>query len=181
MYDVACIGIFVADCIAKTVDKIPERGKLGLIDSLKLYTGGCAMNAGVDMKKLGANVALLGMIGNDGFGTFMLEELKRLGMTTEGVNINFVRLVESRPEWGGNIVQIVAEREGAKAGSKAPRTTIRLVPRKGNYTVLLGTLDGIEAKLNRWVRFVEAGVVNLNEANTLDVSYEGQAVWRIEK
>ena len=95
--------------------------------------------------------------------------------------INFVRLVESRPEWGGNIVQIVAEREGAKAGSKAPRTTIRLVPRKGNYTVLLGTLDGIEAKLNRWVRFVEAGVVNLNEANTLDVSYEGQAVWRIEK
>lgn len=88
MYDVACIGIFVADCIAKTVDKIPERGKLGLIDSLKLYTGGCAMNAGVDMKKLGANVALLGMVGNDGFGSFMLEEVKRLGMSTEGIKIS---------------------------------------------------------------------------------------------
>jgi hypothetical protein len=45
----------------------------------------------------------------------------------------------------------------------------------------LGTLDDVEAKLNRWVRFVEAGVVDLNEPNTLDVSYEGQAVWRIEK
>lgn len=85
MYDVACIGILVADCIAKTVDKIPERGKLGLIDSLKLYTGGCAMNACVDMKKLGANVALVGMVGNDGFGSFMVDELKRLGMPTEGI------------------------------------------------------------------------------------------------
>ena len=94
---------------------------------------------------------------------------------------NFVRLVESRPEWGGNIVQIVAEREGVKTGSKAPRTTIRIIPRRGSYTVLLGTLDNVEAKLNRWVRFVEAGVVDLNEPNTLDVSYEGQAVWRIEK
>lgn len=94
---------------------------------------------------------------------------------------NFVRLVESRPEWGGNIVQIVAEREGVKAGSKAPRTTIKLIPRRGNYKVQLGTLDNVEAKLNRWVRFVEAGVVDLNDPNTLDVSYEGQAVWRIEK
>lgn len=94
---------------------------------------------------------------------------------------NFVRLVESRPEWGGNIVQIVAEREGVKAGSKAPRTTIKLIPRRGNYTVELGTLDNVEAKLNRWVRFVEAGVVDLNAPHTLDVAYEGQAVWRIEK
>lgn len=94
---------------------------------------------------------------------------------------NFVRLVESRPEWGGNIVQIVAEREGVKAGSKAPRTTIKLIPRRGNYTVELGTLDNVEAKLNRWVRFVEAGVVDLNDPHTLDVAYEGQAVWRVEK
>lgn len=94
---------------------------------------------------------------------------------------NFVRLVESRPEWGGNIVQIVAEREGVKAGSKAPRTTIKLIPRRGNYTVELGTLDNVEAKLNRWVRFVEAGVVDLNATHTLDVAYEGQAVWRVEK
>ena len=94
---------------------------------------------------------------------------------------NFVRLVESRPEWGGNIVQIVAEREGVKVGSKAPRTTIKLIPRRGNYTVQLGTLDNVEAKLNRWVRFVEAGVVDLNAPHTLDVAYEGQAVWRIEK
>lgn len=27
VYDVACVGILVADAIAKTVDKLPERGK----------------------------------------------------------------------------------------------------------------------------------------------------------
>lgn len=88
MYDVACIGIFVADCIAKTVDKIPERGKLGLIDSLNLYTGGCAMNAAADMKKLGADVALIGMVGNDGFGSFMLGEVNKLGIPTDGIKVS---------------------------------------------------------------------------------------------
>ena len=85
MYDVACIGIFVADCIAMPVNKLPERGKLDLIDSLKLYTGGCAMNAGADMKKLVANVALVGMVGDDGFGSFLVEEVKNLGITTDGI------------------------------------------------------------------------------------------------
>ena len=83
--DVACIGIFVADCIAQTITKIPERGKLGLIDSLKLYSGGCAMNAAVDLKKIGAEVSVLGMVGNDGFGSFLLNELKKNGISSEGV------------------------------------------------------------------------------------------------
>jgi len=31
MFDVVCVGILVADVIAKTVDKVPESGKLGLL------------------------------------------------------------------------------------------------------------------------------------------------------
>ena len=88
MYDVACIGILVADCIAKTVDELPEAGKLKKIESLKLYSGGCAMNAAVDMQKIGANVALLGMVGNDGFGSFLIGELKRNGMSADGIKIS---------------------------------------------------------------------------------------------
>ena len=86
--DVACIGIFVADCIAQTITKIPERGKLGLIDSLKLYSGGCAMNAAVDLKKLGADVSVLGMVGNDGFGSFLLGELEKNGISRDGVCVS---------------------------------------------------------------------------------------------
>ena len=87
-YDVACIGIFVADCIAKTIKQIPERGKLGLIDSLNLYSGGCAMNAAVDMKKIGANVSVLGMVGNDGFGSFLLNELSKAGISADGICVS---------------------------------------------------------------------------------------------
>ena len=88
MYDVACIGILVADCIAKTVDELPEAGKLKKIDSLKLYSGGCAMNAAVDMQKIGANVALLGMVGNDGFGSFLISELKNNGISADGIKLS---------------------------------------------------------------------------------------------
>lgn len=88
MSDIACVGILTADCIAKTVDKIPEAGKLGLIDSLKLYTGGCALNAAIDLAKLGADVAMVGMVGNDGFGTFMQGELQKFSIDTRGLKMS---------------------------------------------------------------------------------------------
>lgn len=88
MLDIACVGILTADCIAKTVDKIPEAGKLGLINSLKLYTGGCALNAAIDLAKLGAKVAIVGMVGNDGFGTFMKGELKKYGVDDRGLKVS---------------------------------------------------------------------------------------------
>lgn len=40
MFDVVCIGILVADVISKPVEKIPDKGKLGLIDRIELHTGG---------------------------------------------------------------------------------------------------------------------------------------------
>lgn len=88
MFDVACIGILTADCIAKPVDKIPEPGKLGLIDSLKLYTGGCATNAAIDLAKLGAKVAIIGMVGDDGFGNFMIGELEKYQVDTKGLKVS---------------------------------------------------------------------------------------------
>lgn len=60
MYDVACVGILVADIIARTVDEMPDRGKLALVDQLNLFTGGCATNTAVDMAKIGQSVAIVG-------------------------------------------------------------------------------------------------------------------------
>lgn len=85
MFDVACIGILVADVITRTVDEFPARGKLTAIDSLQLYSGGCAMSASVDLKKLGCSVAVLGMAGNDGFGAFLKKELELQGVNVDGL------------------------------------------------------------------------------------------------
>lgn len=85
MFDVACIGILVADAIAKTVDDIPEKGKLSAIDSLSLHSGGCAASISIDLAKIGLDVAMIGKVGQDGFGDFMSNAVSRNGVNTEGL------------------------------------------------------------------------------------------------
>jgi len=74
MHEVTCVGNIVADTIAKTVDKLPEEGKLDLIEQIELHLGGCASNAAVDLQKLGVSTAVIGKVGNDGFGSFVINE-----------------------------------------------------------------------------------------------------------
>jgi sugar/nucleoside kinase (ribokinase family) len=88
MIDIACVGIIVADAIAKPVEKIPAKGKLELVDTLSLYTGGCAASASIDMAKIGIDVALIGKMGNDGFGAFMRSAFDETGVITDGLVIN---------------------------------------------------------------------------------------------
>jgi len=88
MLDVICVGILVADVIARTVNKLPDPGKLDLVDKIELYTGGCAVNSAIDMAKLGLDVGVIGKIGNDGFGKFLSVALKAEGVNTEGLVID---------------------------------------------------------------------------------------------
>lgn len=85
MFDVACVGILVADVMTKTVDKIPDKGKLGLVDSINMYIGGCAANCAIDMAKLGLRTAIVGTIGKDAFGDFMRNELLSHNVNTDGL------------------------------------------------------------------------------------------------
>ena len=85
MFDVACIGIIVADIIAKPVDDIPASGRLELIDTVELHTGGCAANAAINMAKIGLNVTLGGKIGNDFFGSSISHMIKSEGVDISGV------------------------------------------------------------------------------------------------
>lgn len=88
MIDIVCVGILVADAIAKPVEKIPAKGKLELVDTLGLYTGGCAASAAIDMSIIGRKVALIGKIGKDGFGMFMKNSLEQKGVNTKGLIID---------------------------------------------------------------------------------------------
>ena len=88
MFDVACVGILVADAIAQTVDNLPESGKLELVEKIELFTGGCATNSAIDMAKLGLNIAIIGRIGNDGFGKFMSNSLKDEKVNIEGLKVD---------------------------------------------------------------------------------------------
>jgi sugar/nucleoside kinase (ribokinase family) len=77
--EVACAGIVVADCVARPVVKQPKPGQLELVDRIGLYSGGSAANTGYDLARLGVSVALIGRVGQDGFGDFLEAEAMRVG------------------------------------------------------------------------------------------------------
>jgi len=83
--DVVCLGIMVADVLARPVSRLPERGKLDLVDRIELHTGGCAVNTGIALAKLGVRTAVMGKVGMDGFGDFIIHTLERHGIDTTGV------------------------------------------------------------------------------------------------
>ncbi len=84
-FDVVCIGIMVADVLARPVSRLPERGKLDLVERMELHTGGCAVNTGIALAKLGIRTAVIGKVGQDGFGDYIIHTLQRHGIDTSGV------------------------------------------------------------------------------------------------
>lgn len=85
MAEVTCLGILVADLVGKPVDKYPDRGKLVLVDQLELHSGGCASSAAVALAKIGVKTAVIGKVGKDGLGDFMIGALEKNGVDTRGV------------------------------------------------------------------------------------------------
>lgn len=87
MKDAVCIGILVADVIAKPMTSLPEKGKLMPINSISLHSGGCALSSAVDMSIIGLDTAVVGKIGNDGFGSYLTTVLKTAGVETKGIAV----------------------------------------------------------------------------------------------
>jgi sugar/nucleoside kinase (ribokinase family) len=83
--DVVCLGILVADAIARPVDELPERGTLGLVDEIALRGGGCALNTASALAKLGLSSAVVGKVGRDALGDFVLGLLRDRGVDAGGV------------------------------------------------------------------------------------------------
>ena len=85
MPDVTCLGILVADLVGKPVDEYPGRGKLVLVDQLELHSGGCAANTSVALAKIGISTGIIGKVGRDGLGDFMIGVLGKYGISAANV------------------------------------------------------------------------------------------------
>ena len=85
MADVVCVGILVADVVARPVDHYPERGELNVCEQIFPSIGGCAANTGVGLQKLGVPTAVIGKVGRDGFGDFVRGTLQGHGLDVRGV------------------------------------------------------------------------------------------------
>lgn len=83
--DVVCLGILVADAIARPVDEAPPRGRVLLVEELSLHGGGCALNTASGLRRLGLDAAVVGKVGADPFGDFLLGLLDARGIDRRGV------------------------------------------------------------------------------------------------
>lgn len=86
--DVCCLGILVADAFGSPIDEVPPPNRLQLFDHMELHIGGCAANAAIAMAKLGLATSVIGKVGRDTFGNFVVETLKNAGVDPSGVVVD---------------------------------------------------------------------------------------------
>ena len=84
MYAV-CAGILVADIFSSPVQAVPAEGQLILADEFLLNAGGCAVNTAACLRRTAIPTRVLGKVGRDLFGDFVLNDLQRLGIDPSGV------------------------------------------------------------------------------------------------
>jgi sugar/nucleoside kinase (ribokinase family) len=101
--DIDClsVGILVADHGCAPIEHVPAAGELILTDHLSLSIGGCASNAAVDLARVGVRVAVVGSVGRDVFGRYIVESLAE-----SGVDISSVRELEGVGTSGTLIVNV---------------------------------------------------------------------------
>ena len=83
--EIVSAGLLCADIIVKPVDKLPETGTADVVERLEISCGGCALNTGIILKKLGLSVALIGKVGEDTFGDFLICQVNQFGFNSQDV------------------------------------------------------------------------------------------------
>lgn len=86
---IAVAGNILAN-IVKNVDLYPALGMLGNITDMKQAVGGCATNTAINLAKIDRNIPLsvIGKIGNDEYGRFILSVLSRYGIDCEQISLS---------------------------------------------------------------------------------------------
>ena len=83
--DIACLGILIADIFASPIDSLPAAGELRLVDRYLMSAGGCASNTAASLRRLGRKVRVIGKVGTDLLGDFVLKDLERLEIDASAV------------------------------------------------------------------------------------------------
>lgn len=88
MNKVLVVGSINMDFVVET-EKFPVPGETVLGTDFKTFPGGKGANQAVAAQRLGAQVTMLGAVGNDDSGTAMLRHMQRQGVAT-----NLVQIIE---------------------------------------------------------------------------------------
>ena len=81
-------GNMIVDVI-KTINSYPAMGMLANISDVSRAVGGCAPNTGIDLAKIDPTIpiSIVGQVGDDDYGRYLLAEIGKYGIDTAGVRI----------------------------------------------------------------------------------------------
>src|SRR5215203_4587900 len=88
MHEVLCAGLIVADHVSAPIPALPASGTLVKTERLEVTIGGCGANTAVDLARLGVDVGLAGMVGDDVLGRYCLEFLRERQVGCELVSVS---------------------------------------------------------------------------------------------
>jgi sugar/nucleoside kinase (ribokinase family) len=83
---VLCAGILVADLFVPPLAALPEAGQLVATEDFLLDSGGCAANTSTTLARLGVKARVVGKVGDDSYGSFIMQDLARKGVETSGIS-----------------------------------------------------------------------------------------------
>jgi ribokinase len=83
---VAVIGSLNYDIVLKQ-DRLPEIGETITVDGVDFCAGGKGANQAVQCAKLGLETYMIGSVGNDHFGTMLLNSLKKYKVKTDYIGL----------------------------------------------------------------------------------------------
>lgn len=88
LHGIIIAGNLVVDTV-KNITTYPAVGMLTGILDISRGVGGCAANTSIDLAKLDASLPLkvLGRVGDDENGTYVIDELQKYGIDTRGIRI----------------------------------------------------------------------------------------------
>lgn len=81
-YDVVAVGDLNIDLILG-VSALPEFGREVLAHSFTQHAGGVAANFATYCVRLGLNVALVARVGRDDYGSYLIDHMRHVGVSTE--------------------------------------------------------------------------------------------------
>ncbi len=70
------------------MDSLPEKGKLSLVENISLQIGGCAANVAITLAKIGVSPSIVGKIGDDSLGKFILNTLLAEEVDVRGLKVD---------------------------------------------------------------------------------------------
>lgn len=130
------VGSFVMDLTVST-EKFPGSGETVLGKSFRTAPGGKGANQAVQAARLGADVTMVGKVGDDSFGKELIQSSKKAGIHTDKILID-----DNASSAVGNVLLEVGE-------GKAARNRIIVVP-GANMTILPEDIAFLKDTIDRY-------------------------------